>query len=289
MSRSIRATIANETVKICELGRYEIAGQQVDIGGLMSRCLQETKLFRPEELDDLLAQTGTSSAGSETEFEVTNETTLSAALRLVAECGHVQTLCLNFASAKNPGGSFLGGSQAQEESLARSSGLYPSLQSQWSYYEANRDSGTALYTDHMILSCNVPVFRDDAGGLLANPYCVAMLTAPAVNAGAMWTNEPHRQDLIQPTMAARIAKVLAVAASHSFDHLILGAWGCGVFRNDPSKIAKLFSEAFRGDDRFHSRFKTVVFAVLDNTTDESTIGPFRQHLAAQQRETEKTL
>jgi len=70
---------------------------------------------------------------------------------------------LNFASAKNPGGGFLGGGSAQEESLARSSGLFPCINQMQQMYETNRAYRSCLYTDHMIYSPRVPVFRDDEG------------------------------------------------------------------------------------------------------------------------------
>jgi uncharacterized protein (TIGR02452 family) len=280
MRRSTRAQVGKETVDIAERGWYETpAGNRVDITSAMSRCLQATTLFRPEELDELLRQTTPSSAGRITEFAVANETTLSAAHRLIQEQGHTRTLCLNFASAKNPGGGFLGGSQAQEESLARSSGLYRSLQTQRAYYEANRECDTALYTDHMILSPDVPVFRDDSGQLFEELYFLTILTAPAANAGAIRDNEPHRIAQIATTMANRIAKVLGIAARNDYEHLILGAWGCGVFRNDPDEVAGLFASALLDDERFRNRFSTVVFAVLDSTADESVIGPFRRRFA----------
>jgi uncharacterized protein (TIGR02452 family) len=278
MSRGNRAQIAQETVQFAERGWYELPdGDRVDFTEAMNRCLQETTLYTPEELDRLVAQTGPPPNPRQTVIEVSNETTLSAAHRWLSRPGRERTLCLNFASAKNPGGGFLGGSQAQEESLARSSGLYRSLESKWDYYERNRACGTALYTDHMILSPGVPVFRDEAGELRETPYYVGILTAPAVNAGAVLANEPERSDEIGPTMARRIAKVLAIAASGQYEHLILGAWGCGVFRNEPAQIAGLFAAALLDDERFRGRFQSVLFAVLDRTTDETIVGPFREH------------
>lgn len=281
MSRSKRATIGQETVDIVEQGSYQAAnGAHVDIARRVAECLRETKTVTSSELD--LTLTNLLPGKRRTEIEVTNETTLAVARRIVVDDGTQNVLCLNFASAKNPGGGFLGGSQAQEESMARSSALYASLLTQNdSYYETNRKCRTALYTDTMIVSPNVPVFRDDEGILLVNPYRLSILTSPAVNAGAIRKNEPEKVNLIRPTMAARIANVLAVAAHHGYEHLILGAWGCGVFRNDPEEVAELFADALRQDARFSNRFRSVTFAVYDVTSDERIITPFRHLFEAE--------
>lgn len=278
MSRSKRAQVGHDTVEIVARGSYPVAnGGQIDISKWVADCLQQTKVIAPGTADMCLSPPAFSPL--ETVISVINETTLAAARRLVVEGDLGSTLCLNFASAKNPGGGFLGGSQAQEESLARSSALYASLTTQNEYYDTNRACRTALYTDYMILSPNVPVFRDDEGNLLADPYCVSMLTSPAVNAGAIKKNEPDKEELIRPTMAKRIAKVLAVAAHHGYEHLILGAWGCGVFRNDPVEIAELFADALLRDGPFRNRFASVTFAVFDGTEDERIVRPFREQFA----------
>ncbi|WP_425394935.1 TIGR02452 family protein [Aeoliella sp.] len=277
MNRSKRAIIATETMQIVDQGWYESeSAGRIEIKPQVDACLAGTRLYCPEDFDSI--DLGPASNGP-TAFEVGNETTLAAGHRLVVERGEPRTLLLNFASAKNPGGGFLGGSQAQEESLARSSALYASLQTQMEYYTINRECKTAFYTDHMILSPAVPVFRNDATDLLPAPYVVGMLTSPAVNAGAVLNSEPERAEEIAPVMAARIANVLSVAASEGYEQLVLGAWGCGVFRNEPETIADLFAEALLGDSPFAGRFKRVVFAVLDNTADESIVGPFRCRFA----------
>ncbi|TWT35992.1 hypothetical protein KOR34_08890 [Posidoniimonas corsicana] len=275
MSRSNRAGIAKETLEIVQRGWYEVDGfGRVEVNQQVDACLAATTLIRPSDHDGPSERDANMQAS--TAFEVRNETTLTAAHRLVAERGLGDVLLLNFASAKNPGGGFLGGSQAQEESLARSSALYASLQTQADYYEANRGCRTALYTDYMILSPRVPVLRSDDGQLLSAPYVVGILTSPAVNAGAVHDNEPANVERILPTMASRIDKVLAVAVRHAYRHLVLGAWGCGVFRNDPEAIAELFSEALLGEGTYRDAFESVTFAVLDGTKNESIFRPFQQ-------------
>ncbi len=263
MNRHSRKTVAEETLRILERGEYAPRpGSRVFIVDAVVSAVEDVRLFTPEELADLLGAEP-KQAAMQTRFKVRNETTLSAAARLVVELGLQDVLCLNFASAKNPGGGFLVGSQAQEESLARSSALYATLTAAPAYYDANRRCGTAFYTDHMILSPNVLVFREDSGALLDRPYNVSFLTAPAVNAGAVRKNEPRRVSEINETMRRRIAMALTVAEHQGYRRLVLGAWGCGVFRNDPAEIAALFAEQLAGGGRYSASFDAVVFAVLD--------------------------
>jgi uncharacterized protein (TIGR02452 family) len=209
---------------------------------------------------------------------VTPETTLVAARRLVEHEAAAPLLVLNFASAKHPGGGFLGGSRAQEESLARSSALYASLQTAQEYYDQNRRARTTLYTDHAIVSPGVPVFRDDDGTLLDRAYEVTFFTMPAVNVGALGAGSPAVHQ-VEPTMAGRVEKVLAFAASEGIEHLLLGAWGCGVFRNDPRMIARLFSDALSGPDGWGRKFRRVVFAVYDRSPGQEVLSGFEKALA----------
>ncbi len=277
MNRSSRARMGQETVEIAAQGWYESSdGRKVNIANDVAACLLATRLYTPSDLDRPLMSRRLRQA--KTCFEVHNETTLTAARRIVVERGHTNTLCLNFASAKNPGGGFLSGSRAQEESLARSSALHASLTTQHEYYDSNRACGTPLYTDHMILSPHVPVFRDDEGTLLPEPYRLSILTVPAVNAGAVRKNEPASAAQIGPIMAKRISKVLAVAAHHDYEHLILGAWGCGVFQNDPHEVAELFANELLGQGSHSNCFDSITFAVLDTSNEQNIVAPFTNAL-----------
>ncbi|GIW81946.1 MAG: TIGR02452 family protein [Gemmatales bacterium] len=271
MDRSRRAQIAQETVQILEAGRYQTAsGKNVAICDLIERARQGTVSYPPD--CDVPMPTPTK---RKTPIEVVNTTTLSAARRVVEE-GFVPAV-LNFASAKHPGGGFLSGAQAQEESLARASALYACLvgNEMYDYHRRQRDP---MYTNYVIYSPDVPVFRDDEGQLLSEPYCVAFLTAPAVNATEVFRQGTADQEMIAAEMKRRIDKVLAIAAKHGHVALVLGAWGCGVFGNDPETIAELFARAFHNE--FSGVFERVVFAILDRSSNKQIIGPFERHLAS---------
>jgi len=169
---------------------------------------------------------------------------------------------LNFASAKNPGGGFQGGAQAQEESLARSSALYPCIAQMAEMYGENRKCKTCAYFHYMVYSPAVPVFREDSGELLPSPYPLSIITAPAPNAGVMQTRiKGNAGEEIERVLGERIDRILAVAMHQRADVLILGAYGCGVFRNDVTVVARLFSQMLLG--KYKGAFRHVHFAVPD--------------------------
>jgi uncharacterized protein (TIGR02452 family) len=137
-------------------------------------------------------------------------------------------------------------------------------------YDHHRSLDDPLYTCRVIYSPDVPVFRDGDGRLLDEPYLCSFLTSPAVNIGARRHRDP-RGDEVERVMRER---VLAVAAPHGHDVLVPGAWGSGVFGNDPKVIAELFQAALAG--RFRGAFPHVVFAVLDSSADRRSVGSFEE-------------
>ena len=278
MNRNHRAGLAAETLTILESGQYTSAsGRKISIVPQMQECLDRTQLFRPTDLPNLLNQARSQPPAEETaRLEVANETTLAGIDRLLAEtAGPVASL--NFASAKNPGGGFLGGSQAQEESLARSSGLYPSLLKAPAYYETHRKGTSALYTDTMILSPDCPIFRDDAGSLLDEPRLATFITSAAPNAGAIKQNSPSDTPNIPAAFLRRGEYVLALAAAHGCRSIVLGAWGCGVFRNDPTMVAETLRILLM-DKEWNRRFSHVRFSVFDSSERREVYEAFRETL-----------
>jgi uncharacterized protein (TIGR02452 family) len=264
-NRSRRAQLGEDTQTIVHAGSYtSTGGIEVTIAPMVEAARHGTRSYPPEAaLPEAMAGTYT------TKIAVTNETTLSAARRLAGE--GLSVAALNFASARNPGGGWLSGAQAQEESLARASALVTCIEGD-PMYVFHKQSGDALYTNSAIYTPGVPVFRDDTGRLLDTPYLLAFITAPAVNAEIVLERDRTRRAEIREAMRARIGRVLAIGAAHGHDALVLGAWGCGVFRNDPQQIAELFAGALRGP--FRGTFASIVFAVLDTSQDQRMIGPF---------------
>ncbi len=280
MNKDARIAIAYETLDILDAGGYVNQQQErVDISNELRYAVENTIHYKPDDFekvfiarDSLLKDT----AAAQCRFEVTDETTFGAARRLVVEEGLENVCCLNFASAKNPGGGFLGGAQAQEESLARASGLYPTLKQHHTMYDTNRKHASLLYTDHMIYSPLVPVFRNDEDQLIDKHYLVSIITSPAVNKGALLLNEPEYAISIETVMLNRIEKLLSAVVVNKQTTLILGAWGCGVFRNSTEDVAAWFAQHLLKNETFKNAFRRVVFAIYDPSEKKKTAEAFKQ-------------
>jgi len=275
VSSSLRqyATVNEE---IAAAGHYTAAdGTKVAVGPALAAAAERTRCYPPgEQLAAPKRAGGTDGAArAGLRVEVTAEGSLEAARRLY-QAGPGEVAVLNFASARNPGGGYLGGARAQEEDLCRHALLYHCLLRAPEYYEAHRASDDLLYSDRVIWSPAVPVIRGEDGELLAEPYPVSFLTSPAPNAGEVLRRRPGAGAEIREALRNRAARVLAVAARHGVGRLVLGAWGCGVFRNDPAEVASAFHDLLLPGGEFQQAFDEVVFAVWDRTSPSANRDAF---------------
>ncbi|MGY4923247.1 TIGR02452 family protein [Streptomyces sp. 900105755] len=268
MSARLRG-IARETEEIVAAGGYRTPdGREVLLADGIAAARAGTRLYGPEPVPVPPAPDPVPDAV----FEVTGESSLEAARRLA----DAPVAVLNFASARNPGGGYLNGAQAQEEALCRASALYTCVREAAAYYDHHRAHRDPFYTDRVIHSPAVPVFRDDRGALLAEPYRAGFLTAAAPNAGVIRRTAPERTGELPGALAVRAERVLEVAAAHGYRRLVLGAWGCGVFQNDPAQVAAAFRGLLGPGGRFAGTFAHVVFGVLDRTPGSVVRGAFAE-------------
>lgn len=266
MSARLRG-IATQTEQIVAAGAYLAPdGREVSIAEAVEAARTGTRMYGPEPVP---IPSPPPVARADTHFEVTGESSLEAARRLGG-----RVAVLNFASARNPGGGYLNGAQAQEEALCRASALYTCLVGVRQFYDHHRAHRDPFYTDRVIHSPAVPVFRDDRGRLLDTPCAVGFLTAAAPNAGVIRRTAPDRADALPRALAVRAERVLETAAAEGYDRLVLGAWGCGVFQNDPAQVAGAFRALLGPGGRFARTFEHVVFGILDRTTGNTVRGAF---------------
>ncbi len=267
--------MAEETLGIVEAGGYAApSGVWRAIQPAIDAAVAGTRLRRPDDHPDL--SLAAAPGGART--RVVEGTTQAWARRLVQDEGREDLALLNFASARNPGGGFLNGARAQEEDLARCSALYACQLTQPGYYEANRSEASLLYTDHLIYSPRVPFFRERSRELLEEPFLASVVTAPAPNAGQVLRRDPAAGPAIEATLRRRAGQVLAFARDEGHRTLLLGAWGCGVFRNDPVVVADAFGRWLEREP-FATAFDEVVFAVYDPTPEQPNLRAFQRRFA----------
>lgn len=270
--------VAAETVAITRRGEYRApSGRVVSIAAPTAAAIEGTRLYRGDQLRPR-------PTGPAARVEVTGERTGEAAARLVRE-GAARAGLLNFANAVHPGGGFLHGSRAQEESLCRCSALYACLTSPHpearAYYREQEEAGTALALDHVLVSPAVPFFRAEDLSLLEQPFLATVLTAAAPDLGWLRAQvdaglaPPERFFEVPAVFERRTRGILAAAAAAGVDELVLGAWGCGAFGNDPELVAASFAGALAEAGAALSR---VVFAVWDPAGSSPRRAAFDRHL-----------
>lgn len=164
---------------------------------------------------------------------------------------------LNFASAKTPGGGVVNGASAQEECICRCSTLYPCLNTEamWNlFYKPHRDNGNALHNNDCIYTPDVCVFKSDTDFpeliFETSWWKVNVLTcaAPKIREKHGETvvfgdgNHPEKITLheFEQLLAVRIRRFFEIAALKGNEVLVLGAFGCGAFKNPPEIVAKIF-------------------------------------------------
>ena len=203
-------------------------------------------------------------------IEVTPESSFHAALRIRKANREKKIAVLNFASAKNPGGMVKAGSSAQEECLCRVSNLYRVLSDKKfseHYKNGTKGDDKYLYIDECIYSPDIEVILDlDTSEILETPWSVDVITAAFPNLRHYSDKKIQEMDeVLDEVYNIRIENVFQAAAKEGVDVLILGAWGCGVFRNDPEKVAKAFE---RVQKKYLGIFNMIIYPVFCRNVDE---------------------
>ena len=171
--RDVAAALGRSAVNAARSGRYVTkAGQEVVWRDAVQAACAAKRSIAP----DATLPRAERSAFTETQVQVTNETTLGASRRLVDR--GLRPLALNFANGIQPGGGFLSGARAQEEVLCRSSALYQTLVDDPMYQE-HRKRPQPDSTDWAIYSPDVPVFRMDDGMESPHPWLLSFVTCAA--------------------------------------------------------------------------------------------------------------
>lgn len=158
---------------------------------------------------------------------------------------------LNFADALVPGGLVETGEVTQEESICRCSNLYEGLilnRCMQQYYGYNRSTGNSVYSDRLIYSPNVLIFKHDSSHTaVKRPFYVDVITCPAPSCKCS-----------EDILIHRIQGIINSAAANGVTDIVLGAWGCGAFGQDAKTIGRCFGTVLKDCNYF----RNVCFAII---------------------------
>lgn len=247
--------MAEDTLKVFESNEFDEP---------MSKCLEMTKLYEPGyNFGSFILE-----ENNDVSISVIESTSTNSSYDMYEKFG--SACVLNFASATTPGGGFKNGSVAQEESLARVSGLYYSLIKFEEIYKGSW-SDTKYYKDYYIYSPNVPFIKDDNGNRISEKY-ITVISSAAVNLNKFENIHEDVEYYIEHVMRKRINDILRIAIENCERNIVLGAYGCGVFKNDSSKVASYFKDSLT---RYAKYFDNIVFAIYDNTPNKDVLTNFQ--------------
>lgn len=266
-----RKAIAKQTLEILKRGYYFWEDEKVVIEPMHGDSIKNSWYIPPEEC--VTSETVSVNSNASCEITIVPYSTVWAILDAHKK-EKKKVGVLNFASAKNPGGGFINGAMAQEESLAASGGLYEVQTAHWEYYETNRNTNSMIYTDGAIYGQDVVFFRDERFKLLKTPVLASVLTLPAVNYGqVLLKGEDPKQ--AQIAMKNRMRRCLQIFQKEGDKNLILGAYGCGVFRNSPEDVAGWWKELL--EEGYQKCFESICFAVFDRSEKKECLNTFETY------------
>lgn len=201
----------------------------------INRCVKDTTIYKIDEPIPVM-----NAKDTKTTFELVNLDSVSAIFAFATGSENPKTAVLNFASFKEPGGLFLKGSAAQEEALCHESFLYNVLRNfQRSYYDINnKNLNKGLYKNTALYTPNVMFFKNNRLQICDVITCAA----PNRNVGIKYTNVSIDEN--NKVLYERISYIKDIALHQNVETLILGAFGCGVFKQDATTVAKYIKEIF---------------------------------------------
>ncbi|MCD8149823.1 MAG: TIGR02452 family protein [Clostridiales bacterium] len=265
-----------DTLEILEKGSYDKAGVEIKLP-LSPEQMKGIDVFLPDDIELLRTEkdktdaSETTPSGYGSSFGCENTDALALAQRKYRDLKANGTsvpkiLVLNLASATRPGGQTRKGASAQEEDLCRRTSLLLSLESETAkkYYDYNNARKTRMGSDAVMVSPDVEVIKDASSETLQDPFPISVMScaAPMVRLGL----EGMSQQEYEQMLYQRIQGMLLVAASQGYRHLVLGAFGCGVYGNDAAVVSDLFYRAilnltYKGVEGIRL-FDSIDFAVL---------------------------
>lgn len=274
-----RIEIFEDTMRLCK--------ENAKLAKAINTSKANTKFYAADDYPEKAKP----NAERSTEINITSERTLEAAKRLSEIYGRKRIAVLNFASATNPGGGVTKGSSAQEEALCRCSTLYPCLKTNELYgqfYTMHKNLHDTRYTDACIYTPGIISIKSDTAFPQIVPesdwFSVDVITCAAPNLREKPYNSMNpgqgKAIKVSSTELLEIHKkrgshILDIASANGADVVVLGAFGCGAFQNDPNIVARAYREIL---PYYKNVFDEIVFAVYCSPRDTGNFDTFKRIL-----------
>lgn len=281
----LRQELAAEIVKVCQSGF--LPNTQTRIPSGYFKFLSEStfaKLFSstPNTIVSSTSSNSCSKLNATSKVSFHNDTLHS----YLCHCAqnNSKVLVLNFANFKYPGGQFLKGTFSQEESLCHISNLYPALCAsekfyanchQPSFYATHRQSPIDdLYNSDCMYLEDITLLKNLNGSFKKRLYTFDVLSMSAPNKTRYFARVDSSDALAVQNARSKYAYTLVFRIRHlcqllcvlpnKYDAVVLGAFGCGHFGNDPRRVASIFASVLADIpyDRT-SRFDKIDFVISD--------------------------
>jgi len=202
-----------------------------------------------------------------TDIQVYNEPAIVGAWKLHFDDEDDRVVALNSGSALRPGGTSRSGVFSQESGFISSTALVACQLKRRTYYALQRKSGPPFYSDALMHSPNVPVFRWAEDGVLREwPWMLGIITAAAPDMNAIKMAGQRNQCVAYQTMSHRIERILELARAQGYKSIGLNAFGCYTCGYDPNVVAEIFYDHLTSN-KFHNAFRRVRFSILDSQGD----------------------
>lgn len=282
--------ILEDTLSVFDRGTYMMPDKTVKKTKLGKAQAQQIQVFLPDEVRKIrdsdekgVIKMGRVGVGCE------NMDSFMLARQRYTDCkymfreGSKPILVLNLANPVNPGGGVRRGAKAQEEDLCRKSSLLLSLESLEAnkYYRYNASLGNYMGSDAVMVTPQVEIIKDENGDYLEDSVIVSVMTcaAPMLCNGLEGLTEQQYMDM----MYNRICGMFAIAGHLGYEILVLGAFGCGAFKNDAKIVSDLFYKAMKeyklGNRSVEDIFRRIDFAVFDHSSNKYNYNEFNRNFA----------
>lgn len=287
--KQMRKEIGIKTLKTVEKlgvsGLFDLSRSEIDTMKQNTVIIGEnikTKADEESHFKQVLSKNTMLAKDESQKVEIIEGDSFDVALSLKNERKYNNVSVLNMANQTSPGGGFLQGCSAQEEALCRRSNLFDSInihpigrnKTNFNPHLKNKMKGTYNVPEFgSIYSPKVKVFRGnqdlDGYAYFKKPEEVNVISSAAYDIGHSPKPTNYRENT-----KIKLQMILNTALENNQECVVLGAYGCGAFGNDPKEVASIMKEILQERPVYQQKMKIVFGIIKDNNDTKGNLKNF---------------